>query len=175
MALVVDAGSPTFPIQPEEVRNFCANACGVDKTIIEGITGASPEQDYRMNHHIKTGSYVTQMVLHYDGKPDKDFLTKVLITMRSKNHMLRTRIVKYGLQVFLVVLQDRLFWEDGVGLREYCEENLSVHKRMTWGSPLFRYAFVQDEGETFFVITGKLLLSHPIIVHRKYSTIPTLH
>ena len=141
----------------EKLTNACAEACGDDSGIIEKICPASEEQIHRMEHHIKTGSYMMQMVLHFEGVLDQNFLLSVLTGMRFKNHILRTRLVKYEGQVYQVILQDSLKYQQvGTRIDVFLAQNSQV--RMGYGTPLLRHAFIQEpDGESFFVWSGEPL------------------
>lgn len=141
-----------------KIVRACAEACGVAYEIVEKICPASPEQGHRMNHHIETGSsYMMQTVLHYEGDLNESFLLRVLSAMRSKNHVLRTRLVKYEGQVYQVVLRDSIVFQSGAAnLHGYLAQNSQT--RMDYGTPLSRYAFIREpRGEAFFVWTGESL------------------
>lgn len=141
-----------------KIVGACAEACGVAYKIVEKICPASPEQAHRMNHHIETGSsYMMQTVLHYEGDLNESFLLRVLSAIRSKNHVLRTRLVKYEGQVYQVVLRDSIVFQSGAAnLHGYLAQNSQT--RMDYGTPLSRYAFIREpRGEAFFVWTGESL------------------
>ena len=142
----------------DKITRACAEACGVDRKIVEKVCPASKEQEHRMDHHINTGqSYMMQMVLHNEGDLNHSFLLRVLSAMRVKNHILRTRLIRYDDQVYQVVLKDAIvFQQAGVDLHSFLAKNSRI--RMDYGTPLFRYAFIQEpHGEAFFIWTGKLL------------------
>ncbi|CAD6593617.1 MAG: hypothetical protein ASARMPREDX12_007357 [Alectoria sarmentosa] len=138
-----------------KIVRACAEACGVAYEIVEKICPASPEQGHRMDHHIETGSsYMMQTVLHYEGDLNESFLLRVLSAMRSKNHVLRTRLVKYEGHVYQVVLRDSIVFQSGAAnLHRYLAQNSQT--RMDYGTPLSRYAFIREpRGEAFFVWTA---------------------
>ena len=143
----------------EKLTHACAEACGVGRGIVAKICPASGEQVHRMEHHIKTGSYMMQMVLHYEGGVlDQDFLLRVVSGLRFKNHILRTRLVKYEGQVYQVVLKDSFTYRqvDTTRIDVFLAQNSQV--RMGYGTPLLRYAFIRDpHGESFFVWSGEPL------------------
>ena len=144
-------------VEIEKLTNACAEACGVGSGIVEKICLASEEQVHRMEHHIKTGSYMMQMVLHYEGVLDHNFLLRVLNGIRFKNHVLRTKLVKHEGQVYQVILKDSLvFQQVGTSIEAFLAQNSQV--RMGYGTPLLRYAFVREpHGESFFVWSGEPL------------------
>ena len=156
----MEAGAPTYTyidlFYPKLARP-CAKACGVSDDSVEGIFPASEEQVHCMEHHIQTGSYVLQTVLQFQGNMTKNFLCGVLNMIRSKNAVLRTRLVKYEGRVFQVIL------EDFVELRQV-KADIDVFLardsalRMGYGTPLFRYTLVQGPQESLIVLTGKPLL-----------------
>ena len=161
MAPTINVGTGiTHGITKEDVEKLykgCAEACRVDRGIIEQICPATKEQVYRMEHHMKTGSYMMQMVLHYDGALDHSFLIRVLNGIRSKNDVLRMRLVKHEGQVHQVILKDSLrFLLVETSIDAFLAENSRV--RMGFGTPLLRYAFVRKpHSESFFVRSGEPL------------------
>ena len=161
MASTMDTGVHTTTNIPreevEKLTNACAEACGVGSGTIEKICPASEEQIHRMEHHIKIGSYMMQMVLHYEGVLDQTFLLLVLNGIRFKNHILRTRLVKYEGQVYQVILKDSLVYQQvGTMIEVFLAQNSQV--RMGYGTPLLRYAFIREPGgESFFVWSGEPL------------------
>lgn len=164
----MDVASPTITNSlkedTENVVRACAEACGVSREMIEKICPASKEQEHRMDHHIKTGSsYMMQMVLHSEGDLNHNFLFWVLSAMRAKNHILRTRLIKHGGQVYQIVLKDTVVvHQAGVDLPSFLAQNSRM--RMDYGTPLFRYAFIREpHGEAFFVWTGEPLQTEFIL------------
>ena len=143
----------------------CAQACNVDREMIEFVSPARPEQQRRLEGHLATGSYVETMVFESILKPDrdqKDFLITAFEAVRFDNRLLRTRLVQYGERVLQVVLGDRAEWTEGVDSSVYMGDNSVV--RMNYGEPLFRYAFLEDEDKpTYFVWTSmsKAVLDMP--------------
>lgn len=158
----MDTSTPTTNnLRKEDVEKLisaCAEACGVSRETVEKICPASEEQIYRMDHHIGTGSsYVVQMVMHHEGDLNQNFLLRVLSAIRFKNHVLRTRLIKYDGKVYQVVLRDSIIFQQvGATLEIFLARNLQA--RMGYGTPLFRYAFIQEpHGESFFVWSGEPL------------------
>ena len=150
----MDGGARTTCGNDEKLSHACAKACGVDRETIENICPASVEQVHRMEYHIKTGSYMMQMVLQYEGVLDHIFLLQVLTGIRFKNHVLRTRLIEYEGQVHQVILKDSLVYHQAeTSIDVFLAENSRV--RMGYGTPLLRYAFVREpRGESFFVWSG---------------------
>ena len=158
----MDAESPTISDgrkeQTDRIVRACAGACGVDQGLVEKIGPASDEQERRMDHHIQSGSsYMMQMVLQCEGNLNQDFLLRALNAMRFKNHVLRTRLVRYEGQVYQVVLKDSIMYQQAaVSLHHFLGQNYRM--RMDYGTPLIRYAFIREPlGETFFIWTGESL------------------
>ena len=152
----------------EDTVNACAEACHVDQQLIECIYTAHAEQEHRMNHHISNGTYLEQMVLQFDhvaSLRQQEFLIKVIDTIRIKNYILRTRLVKHEGAVYQVVLKEGSRWTIDADLEGYLRK--SIKTRMGYGSELCRYALLGGEhGETFFIWTsmsgtifGELFLS----------------
>lgn len=142
----------------DNIISACAEACNVDRELIEHVQDATLEQVHRMKHHIKNGSYLEQMVLQFDHKASveqQDFFVKVIDTIGVKNHILRTRLVKHESAVYQVVLKDGNRWTTKGDLEVYLYTNINT--RMGYGSELCRYALLGDEqGQTFFIWTGML-------------------
>ena len=157
----MDAGSPVSDEsrkeETEEVISACAEACGVGRGLVEKIGLASEEQKHRMDHHIKTGSYMMQMVLHQEGILNGSFVLRVLSAMRLKNHILRTRLVKYEGYVYQLILKDKVVCQNlGADLHDFLAHDSQT--RMDYGTPLFRYAFIKEpHGEVFFIWTSESL------------------
>ena len=133
----------------------CAQACNVDRDMITIGSPAHPEQQRCMECHLETGSYMETMVVDFEQKPDdeqKRFLMTAFEAVRSRNCLLRTRLVKYKGQVLQVVLNDKADWTEGVDLSAYKSQNRMI--RMEYGKPLFRYAWLEDRNKpTHFVWT----------------------
>ena len=136
----------------------CAEACNVDREMIDTVSPAHEEQKRRMECHLGTGSYVETMVFHFEQKPDdeqKRSLMTAFEAVRSRNCHLRTRLVKYKGQVLQVVLSDKADWTEGADLSAYKSQNRKI--RMKYGKPLCRYAWLEDKNKpTYFVWTGML-------------------
>ena len=161
IASSMDAGAHTTigigDTEIEKLPHACAEACGVAIKIIEKIVPATEEQIHRMEYHIKTGSYMMQMVLQYEGVLDHNFLLQALNGIRFKNHILRTKLVKYEGQVYQVILRDSLsFQQVETSIDVFLARNSRI--RMGYGTPLLRYAFIREpHGESFFVWSGEPL------------------
>lgn len=134
----------------------CAEACHVDREMIDIVSQAHPEQQRRMESHLEMGSYMETLVFKFDQKPNpeqKRFLTLAFEAVRFKNCHLRTRLVKYKEQVLQVVLSDKADWTEGGDFSAYKDQSRMF--RMDYGSPLFRYALLEDKDKpTYFVWTG---------------------
>ena len=158
----MDTSTPTTNnLRKEDVEKLisaCAEACRVGRETVEKICPASEEQIHRMDHHIDTGSsYVVQMVMHHEGDLNQNFLLRVLSAIRFKNHVLRTKLIKYEGKVYQVVLRDSIvFQQVGATIQVFLARNSQAP--MGYGTPLFRYAFIQEpHGESFFVWSGEPL------------------
>ena len=142
---------------PSEAELYaCAQACNVDRRMIEFVSPAHPEQQRRLQSHLATGSYMEIIVFESIQKPDRDqkqFLITAFEAVRFENCLLRTRLVIYEGRVLQVVLGDRAEWTEGVDSSVYMGHNSVV--RMDYGKPLFRYAFLEDDDKpTYFVWTS---------------------
>ena len=147
----------TIAYDPSEDELYaCAQACNVDREMITIVFPAHPEQQRRMECHLETGSYVETMAFDFEQKPDdeqKRFLMTAFEAVRSRNCLLRTRLVKYKGQVLQVILSDKADWTEGADLSAYKSQNRMI--RMEYGKPLFRYAWLEDKNKpTHFVWTG---------------------
>lgn len=134
----------------------CAQACNVDREMINIVSPAHPEQQRRMERHLEMGWYMDTMSFEFHRKPDREkmrFLMKVFEAVRSKNCLLRTRLVKYKGQVLQVVLGDEAKWDKGDDLSAYKVQDSGI--RMDYGRPLFRYALLEDKYKptSYFVWT----------------------
>ena len=129
----------------------------VDSGIMERICLATEEQVHRMEQHIRTGAYMIQMVLGYEGDLVHEFLLLVLNGIRSKNQILRTRLVKHEGQVYQVVLKDNIVFEHTkIDIQAFLAQN--SRRNMSYGSPLLRYAIIlAPHGQFFFVWSGEPL------------------
>ena len=146
-------------IANKKLTRALLHACGVTlgSGIMEKICLATEDQMHRMEQHIETGAYMMQIVLDYEGVMDEEFLLRVLNEIRSKNQILRTRLVKHEGQVYQVILKDTIEFKF---TKKTLEGFLSTNARkpMNYGSPLLRYAFVQaDPRQSFFVWSGEPL------------------
>ena len=143
--------------ETEKIISACAEACGVGRDLVEKFGLASEEQKHRIDHHIQTGSYMMQMVFHYEGKLNEGFVLRVLSAMRLKNHILRTRLIDYEGYVYRLVLKDQIVCQHlGVDLHDFL--SLDSQTQMGYGTPLLRYAFIKEpHGETFFIWTSEPL------------------
>ena len=158
----------------------CAQACNVDRGMIEFVSPVHPEQQRRFESHLATGSYMETMVFESILKPDRDqkqFLITAFEAVRFENCLLRTRLVKYEERVFQVVLSDRAEWTEGVNPSVYMGQNSVV--RMSYGNPLYRYAFLDDEDKPcYFVWTSmsKEVLDMPkLTLSQQQSTTAALN
>ena len=76
----------------------CVQACNVDGEMINIVSPAHPEQQRRIERHLGMGWYMEMMSFEFYRKPDREkkrFLMKAIEAVRSKNCLLRTRLVKY--------------------------------------------------------------------------------
>lgn len=98
-----------------------------------------------------------QLVMHYEGVLDCNFLLQVLNGIRFKNHILRTRLVKYEGLVYQVILKDSLiFRQVEASIEAFLARDSQI--RMDYGDPLLRYAFIRNpHGDSFFVWSGEPL------------------
>ncbi len=134
----------------------CAQACHVDREMIEFVFPAHPEQQRRMEGHLEMGSYMETAVFEFDQKLNREQKKDFMIAfeaVRLKHCLMRTRLVKYKEQVLQVVLSDKADWTVCGDFSAYRDRNRM--SRMDYGRPLFRYAFLEDENKsTYFVWTG---------------------
>ena len=135
----------------------CAQACNVDREMINIVSPAHPEQQRRMERHLGMGWYVETMSFEFYRKPDREkkrVLMKAIESVRSKNCLLRTRLVRYKGQALQVVLSDEAKWHEGHDFSAYKDQAREF--RMDYGSPLFNYALLEDKIKTYFVWTCML-------------------
>ena len=130
---------------------ICAEACGVDRKLIEDIFPATDFQSSAFHQHMVFGTMISQIVFEVRGAFDLDLLRQVWQSLHEKNQILRTRLVKLKNRVLQVVVNDKIHWGSGCNLAKYKASNMS--ERIGSGDPLFRYAIVNEEDRVFVVWT----------------------
>lgn len=158
----VDMASVCHPLQPEYVNEVnpmvdgnvfqaCAEACGVQKDLIEDIFPSTDTQHIVFHQHLESGALMLQTVFEICGALDLDLLHQTWQVLHDKNQILRTRLVKLGDQVLQVVVNDSIQWGSGYSLATYTATNKGIRVRS--GDPLFRYAVVDEGDRRFFIWT----------------------
>ena len=101
----------------------CADSCGVGPELIEDIFPSFGLQKGFMKGFMKShnqrGSWLLQLVLELEGVRDTALVRRAFDTIRAKNQVLRTRLVKVGSEVLQVALKEPTFWHDATDLTDY--------------------------------------------------------
>ena len=137
----------------EGIIHACASACQCDRELIEDIFPASPLQEAVLSRGESShGTLVMQWVFQIRGKLDRGSLREAWNELHRKNQIMRTRLVKLGDDALQVVLKADLNWQEGNSLSEYKAH--SFGHPLTSTQPLFRYAIIEEQHESYFVWTG---------------------
>ena len=105
-----------------------------------------------MKSHYQRGSWLLQLVLELEGVRDTALVRRAFDTIRAKNQVLRTRLVKVGSEVLQVALKEPTFWHDATDLTDYMAKDSELW--MGFGQPLVRNAVVQESEKTYIVWTA---------------------
>ncbi|CAD6568034.1 MAG: Non-ribosomal peptide synthetase [Alectoria sarmentosa] len=163
--VLVDMANLCRPMEPDKdsevdprpveldggVVKACAEACGVQRDLIEDVIPPTDFQCYQFHQHIASGSFMIQTVFEISGAFDLDLLRQTWQVLHDKNQILRTRLVKHNDEILQVVVNDTIQWGGGCGLADYKASD--IDKRVGSGDPLFRYAIVTEGDRSFFVWT----------------------
>lgn len=139
-------------ILDQDTVGACATACQVEPETIEDIFPASPVQSLIFEAGKSYGTYVMQWVFQICGQVDSSLLIEAWDRLQKKHQILRTRLVKVGIDHFQVVLQSDMEWQEGKDLAQYKRQ--SLRQRVAYGRPLFRYAVIKEEEDSYFVWTA---------------------
>ena len=144
----------THSLDPDLVQ-ACAEACKVEQQVIEDIFPATKAQANLLAFHMKDGSFMPQNVFQIHGPAKKDLIREVVEVIRQKNQILRTRIVRHNDAVYQVVIRESAEWYEGTSLLEYRNRVYSNDGWVKYGDPLFRYAFIEEGRDLYFVYTSQ--------------------
>ena len=139
----------------EDLVQACAKACKVEQQAIEDIFPATKAQANLLAFHRKDGNFMPQNVFQMHGPANKDLIREVVEVIRHKNQILRTRIVQHNDTVYQVVIKDAAEWYKGISLSEYRNHIYSKDGWVGYGDPLFRYAFIEEARDLYFVYTSQ--------------------
>lgn len=128
----------------KQLRAECAHACGVDTDAIDDIAPSTPLQRRLASLNRDLGLWVLSLTFSCQNVGLAE-LEQIVETIRSRNAVLRSRMVKLDDNIYNVVLQDQAIWETSSSLAKYL--SLVKGARMLYGAPQVRYAYVQDLDE----------------------------
>ena len=150
-------GAPDAKMQhlEEGLVEVCATTCRVEQQAIEDIFPADEIQRKHLSWHFKNGGFLLQYVFQIHGPAQSDLIREAVELIRQKNQILRTRLVQHNGALYQVVIKDTAEWYQGSSLSEYKSDVFSPEGRVGYGDPLFRYAFIQEDRNLYFVYTGQ--------------------
>ena len=149
-----DSSGVTTQNVDEDLVQACAKACKVEQQTIEDIFPATKVQANHLAFHKRDGSFMPQNVFQVHGPANKGLIREVVEVIRQKNQILRTRIVQHNDTVYQVVVKDAAEWYQGTSLSEYQNHVYSKDGWVGYGDPLFRYAFIEEARDLYFVYTS---------------------
>lgn len=150
-----DIGAPATQGLEEGLIQVCAKACRVEQQAIEDIFPATAGQAMLLDWHMKAGSVMLQYVFQVHGPAKKALIREVVNVIRQKNQILRTRIVHQNDALYQVVVNDTAEWYEGTSLSEYRDHVFSKDGWVRYGDPMFRYAFIEESRDLYFVYTSQ--------------------
>ncbi|GAB1200474.1 hypothetical protein APSETT444_009847 [Aspergillus pseudonomiae] len=130
-----------------------AGHCSIARSDIQDVYPCTPLQEgvFSMSN-THTGSYVAQSAFRLPAGFDMERFKDAWQTLVDVHSILRTRIVTIGSTSYQVVLTEdaaKLEWQQGSSLEEYLQRDHAI--AVTSGTPLARYAIVED-GESFVFV-----------------------
>ncbi|KAE8406480.1 hypothetical protein BDV37DRAFT_280762 [Aspergillus pseudonomiae] len=130
-----------------------AGHCSIARSDIQDVYPCTPLQEgvFSMSN-THTGSYVAQSAFRLPAGFDMQRFKDAWQTLVDFHSILRTRIVTIGSTSYQVVLTEdaaKLEWQQGSSLEEYLQRDHAI--AVTSGTPLARYAIVED-GESFVFV-----------------------
>ena len=132
----------------------CAKVCRVEPQAIEDIFPSAATQAMLFDWHLKDGSLMVQYVFQIHGPARKDRIREVVDVIQQKNQILRTRLVRHNGGLYQVVLSDTVAWYEGTDLSAYRSHVFSPDGWVGYGDPLYRYAFIEEGRDLYFVCTS---------------------
>ncbi|KNG89441.1 nonribosomal peptide synthase [Aspergillus nomiae NRRL 13137] len=133
-----------------------AGHCSIARSDIQDVYPCTPLQEgvFSMSN-THTGSYVAQSAFRLPAGFDMQRFKDAWQTLVDAHSILRTRIVTIGSTSYQVVLTEdasKLEWQQGSSLEEYLQRDHAI--AVTSGTPLARYAIVEDGESSVFVWTA---------------------
>lgn len=136
----------------EGLRADVAYACGVAPIFVEDIAPTTPLQQRLASLNRDAGLWVLSLTFGCQNV-DLAELEAVVETVRSRNPILRARMVHVRDQIYNAIVQDQAVWETSSSLSRYLSQLAGV--RILYGSPQVRYGYISDQDEgPHFVITA---------------------
>ena len=156
MHVVSDTAKPDAEKQglDEDLVQECAKVCRVDRQAIEDIFPSVAMQEMLFDWHLQDGSSMLQYVFQIHGPARKDQIREVVNVIQQKNQILRTRMVRYNGVLYQVVVRDTVGWYEGTDLSAYRSHVFSKDGWVGYGDPLYRYAFIEEGRDLYFVCTS---------------------
>lgn len=139
----------------EDLVQACAKTCRVEQQAIEDVFPATDGQAMLLAWHMKDGSVMLQYVFQIHGPGNKALIREVVDVIQRKNQILRTRLVQYKGTLYQVVVKDPVEWYEGTNLSEYRNHVFCQDGWVGYGDPLFRYAFIEEGRNLYFVYTSQ--------------------
>ena len=131
--------------------NDCIYQCNIDGSALEDIVQCTPYQKVIMASNHQFGAMFLQSVFELESGSEER-ARRTFEVLRQRNPLFRSRIVQHELDLYQVVLNDDISWdEERIGLETY--KSRELNRRISYGAPLCRYAIIRDAGKTYFVWT----------------------
>lgn len=128
----------------ENLRDACAQACGVGVDVIEDIAPSTPLQRRLASLNRDHGLWVLSLTFSCQNVGLAE-LEKVIETIRSRHAILRSRTVMLEDQSYNVVVRDKAVWETSSNLAKYLSQMKGA--RILYSTPQVRYAYIDDQAE----------------------------
>ena len=131
--------------------NKCILQCGVDASAIEDIMPCTPFQAEMITDTHELGCWIHQAVFELESGSEER-ARRTFEVLRQKTPIFRTRIVQHEMDLYQVILNDNIAWqEESISLQTYKARD--YNNRMRYGDPITRYAIIHDDNKTHFVWT----------------------
>ena len=129
----------------------CMLQCDIDRSKVEDIIPCTPYQGEVMTGSHQFGCWLFQAVFELE-TGSEDRARRTFEVLREKTPLFRTRIVQHEMELYQVILNDNIAWEEECrSLQAY--KSREPIKWIKYGDPACRYAIVHDAGKTYFVWT----------------------
>ncbi|KAH8432228.1 uncharacterized protein LDX57_009866 [Aspergillus melleus] len=143
------------PEPKEHIIQIALRSCNLSSAEdIEDVYPCTPLQEGIMALSITSpvAKYVTRSVFQIPRAIDIESLKCAWTMVFNSNPVLRTRIIQTGYDVALqVVVRHNNLWHHADNLKSYIEQD--ERKAIQLGSPLTRFALIQNNGRTYMVLT----------------------